>query len=56
MVKKIIGTFSEKEFQKTNQKQFRTEKVIEKNGDKLYAKWKGYDNLFNKWIDKKDIV
>ena len=25
-------------------------------GDKLYVKWKGYDNLFNSWIDKKDIV
>ena len=25
-------------------------------GDKLYVKWKGYDNSFNSWIDKKDIV
>ena len=25
-------------------------------GDKLYIKWKGCDNLFNSWIDKKDIV
>ena len=24
--------------------------------DKLYVKWKGYDNSFNSWIDKKDIV
>ena len=22
-------------------------------GDKLYVKWKGYDNSFNSWIDKK---
>ena len=22
----------------------------------MYVKWKGYDNLFNGWIDKKDIV
>ena len=21
-----------------------------------YVKWKGYDNSFNSWIDKKDIV
>ena len=27
-----------------------------KKGDKLYVKWKGYDNRFNSWIDKKDIV
>ena len=31
------------------------EKVIKK-GDKLYVKWKGYDNSFNSWIDKKYIV
>ena len=34
----------------------RMEKVIKKKGDKLYVKWKGYDNSFNSWIDKKDIV
>ena len=22
-------------------------------GDKIYVKWKCYDNLFNNWIDKK---
>ena len=52
----IIGTFYEKELQKTNQKEFRIEKVLKKKGDKLYVKWKGYDNSFNSWIDKKDIV
>ena len=34
----IIGTFYEKELQKTNQKEFRIEKVIEIEGDKLYVK------------------
>ena len=52
----IIGTFHENELQKTNQKEFRIEKVLKKKGDKLYVKWKGYDNSFNSWIDKKDIV
>ena len=52
----IIGTFYEKELQKTNQQEFRIEKVIKKKGDKLYVKWKGYDNSFNSWIDKKDIL
>ena len=52
----IIGTFYEKELQKTNQKEFRIEKVLEKKGDKLYVKWKCYDNSFNSWIDKKDLV
>ena len=52
----IIGSFYEKELQKTNQKEFRIEKVIKKKGDKLYIKWKRYNNSFNSWIDKKDIV
>ena len=50
----IIGTFYEKELQKTNQEEFRIEKVIKRKGDKMYVKWKGYDNSFNSWIDKKD--
>ena len=44
----IVGTFYEKEL--------RIEKVIKRKGDKLYVKWKGYKDLFNSWIDKKDIV
>ena len=52
----IIGTFYEKELQKTNKKEFRIEKVLRKKGDKLYAKCEGYDNLCNSWIDKKDLV
>ena len=24
--------------------------------DKLYAKWKAYDNLINSWINTNDIV
>ena len=43
----IIGTFYEKKLQKTNQKEFRIEKVIKKKGNKLYVTWKGYDSPFN---------
>ena len=49
----IIGTFYENELQGTSQKEFRIEKVLKKTGDKLYVKWKGYNNSFNSWIDKK---
>ena len=55
-LKEIVGTFYEKELQKTNQQGFRIEKVIKKKGDKLYVKWKGYDSSFNSWIDKKDLI
>ena len=54
--KEITGSFYEKEVQKTNQKEFRIEKVLKRNGDKLYVKWKGYDNSFNSWINKKDLI
>ena len=50
------GTFYEKELQKTNQEEFRIEKVIRQKGDKLYVKWKGYDNSLNSWIDKASLV
>ena len=52
----ITGTFYEKELEKTNQKELRTEKVLKRKDDKLYVKWKGYDNSFNSWINKKGIV
>ena len=52
----ITGKFYEKELQKTNQIEFRIEKVIKIKGDKLYVKWKRYDTSFNSWIDKKVLV
>ena len=52
----IVGTFYEKELQKTNQEEFRIEIVIKRKDEKLYVKWKGYNKSFNTWIDKKDIL
>ena len=40
----IIGTFYEKELQKTNQQGFAIEKVTKRKGNKLHVKWKGYNN------------
>ena len=51
----IIGTFYEKELQKSNQEEFRIEKVIKRKGHKIYVKWKGYNNSFNSWIDKASL-
>ena len=52
----IIGTFYEKELQKTNQQEFRIEKVMKRKGDKLYVKWKDFDSSFNSWINEKDLI
>ena len=43
----VIGTFYEKQSQKTNKKESRTEKVIKRKENKLNIKWKDYDNSFN---------
>ena len=51
----IIETLYKKELQKTSQEIFKIEKVIKRKGGKLYVKWKGYDNSFNSWINKKDL-
>ena len=50
----VIGTFYEKELQKTNQNEFKIEKVIKKKGKNF--KCKGFHNSFNSCINKKDIV
>ena len=52
--KEIVGTFYQKESLKTNQKEFRVEKVTKRKDDKLYVKWKGCDSCFNSWIAKKE--
>ena len=51
----IVGTIYETKLQKSNQKEFRMEKVI-KTKSKNYTFLKVYDNTFNSWIDKKYIV
>ena len=50
----IAGSFYKKELQRNSQEKFRIEKVLKRKGDKLYVKWKWYDNHFNSWIGKKD--
>ena len=54
--KDITGSFYEKELQSNNQQKYRIEKIIKRKGNKLYVKWKGYNNSFNSWINKKDIL
>ena len=51
----VIGTFYEEELQKTNHQEFGIEKFIKRKGNKQDVKWKGYDNSFNGWIDKKTL-
>ena len=52
-VKKLLARFTKKKLQKTNQKDFRVEKVIKRRSDKLYVKWKGSDSSLNRLVDEK---
>ena len=54
----IVGRFCKKELLKANQKKYIyiVEKVLKRKGNKIYVKGKGYDNSFNSWIAKKDVV
>ena len=56
MVKKLLRRVTKKNWEKKNQTEFRVKKVIKRKGNKLYIKWKGYNNYVNIWIDKKDIA
>ena len=52
----ITGSFYKKNLQKNNQEKFRIGKKLKRKGDQVYVKWKGYDNRFNSWIDKKYLI
>ena len=58
--RKLFLTFYENELQKKKKekikKEFRIKNLIRRKGNKLFDKWKDYDNSFNSRIDKRDIV
>ena len=51
----IQGSFYEQELQTTKQDIFRIDKIIKPQGNKSLVKWLGYNDLFNSWVDNKDI-
>ena len=54
---KLNGTFYEQELQKTRQDDLYTiEKILKTNKDKIFVKWRGYDNSFNSWINKNTVT
>ena len=57
MERKLFLTFYENELQKKKKekikKEFRIKNLIRRKGNKLFDKWKDYDNSFNSRIDKE---
>ena len=54
-VKKLLERFTKMNCKEHIKKSLELKK-IKRKVDKLYVKWKGCDNSFNNWIDKKYIV
>ena len=54
----IEGIFYERELQKSKNTSgvYIIEKVIRKNKNKYFVKWRNYSNEFNSWIDKDDVI
>ena len=55
----IQGIFYEKELQLSKMNEdglYIIEKIIRKNKDRYFVKWRNYSNDFDSWIDKNDIV
>lgn len=55
----ILGGFYSFELTPVTTEIFRIEKILKrqtiKGKEKLFVKWKGFDNKYNSWIDKNDI-
>ena len=56
MMKKLFKCFTKKNRKRQIKQKFKIEKIIKRKGDKLYVKWKVYDNSFNSSVDKKGVV
>ena len=54
----IKGIFYERELQKikNTSEVYIIERIIRKNKNKYFVKWRGYSNDFNSWVDKNDII
>ena len=54
----IQGQFYTKELQLTKNTtgEYIIEKILKTNKDKIFVKWRGYDNSFNSWINKNIVT
>ena len=55
MEKKLSERFTKKYCKRQIKKSLELKKVITRKDDILYVKWKGSDNSFNGWFNKKEL-
>ena len=56
MENKFLEPFTKTNCKKQITKSLKLKKSNQKKCQKLYLKWKGYDDLFISWINRKNIV
>ena len=54
----IKGQFYTQELQLTKNTtgKYIIEKILKTKNNKIYVKWRGYDNSFNSWINKNMVT
>ena len=52
----VKGSVYGQELQATDQQIFRIERVLRRQGQRAYVKWRGYSNAFNSWVPLQDVV
>ena len=57
-MKLLKDNFTQKSLQlsKNTTGEYIIEKILKTNKDKIYVKWRGYDNSFNSWINKNTVT
>ena len=57
-MKLLKDNFTKKSLQLTKNTtgEYIIEKILKTNNDKIYVKWRGYDNSFNSWINKNTVT
>ena len=52
----VGGTYYEEDLQKVRVTDlFRVEKVLKREKNRLFVKWKGWPDKYNSWISTKDV-
>ena len=54
--KKLLEHFTKKNCKTQIKKSLEQKRIIKRKSDELYVEWKGDNNSFNSWIDKKGKV
>ena len=55
----VRGTFYAQDLQKVtyeNDDFFRVDKIVKRKGNKVSVRWKGWPDMYDSWIEKRDLL